>query len=433
MDSAKVKAEKAKKASYETAKLDGEIKNILLAAIADALRINSKKILEANKKDCGTAKNHIGQALYQRLIFNEKKMGESIEGIESLIKLDDPVGATLDMTELDIGLDLYQVSTPIGVIGCVFEARPDALIQISSLCLKSGNSIILKGGSEAGNTNRALYEVVCDATKSTPQIDGWIQLVESREEVKELLGLSEYIDLMIPRGSNEFVKYIQNNTKIPVLGHAAGICHVYIDSNADLEKALNIAFDSKCQYPAVCNAMETLLVSNDIADTFLPKIWEKYKEAGVQVKGCSRSCEIVGEFTLADDIDFFTEYNDLILNVKVVDDVETACKWINVHGSHHTDSIVTEDENNAKKFIESVDSSSVMWNASTRFADGFRYGLGAEVGISTNKIHARGPVGLKGLTTYKYILKGCGQTVTNYTTKNYTHKKTQKKWKNQKP
>ncbi len=423
------KAANAKAAALKLAKTPGELKNKALKDVAKALKESQKTILEANRLDCEKAKDKITPTLYKRLELTKEKIDTIIEGVLSVASLDEPIGKTLTTTELDKDLTLYKVTTPIGVIGCVFESRPDALVQIASLCLKSGNATILKGGSESNNTNRRLYEIIKDTSEKAGIPGGWIQLAEGREEVTELLKLDNLIDLMIPRGSNEFVKYIKDNTKIPVLGHSAGICHVYVDAAADLKKAENIAYDAKCQYPAVCNAMETLLVDEKIADKFLPKIWAKYESAGVKGKGCDKAKKIIKNLDTATEQDYHTEYNDLKLNIKVVGGVDEAINWINTHGSHHTDAIVTEDDETARKFMDSVDSSSVMWNASTRFADGFRYGLGAEVGISTNKVHARGPVGLDGLTTYKWLLKGAGHTVADYKNRKYTHKKLEKRWK----
>jgi len=422
------KARSAKIASYELAKATAIEKDGALRRIADRLFDMQDDIVAANAKDLEAAEGQISKALYQRLRFDNKKLKGAVAGIESLISLPDPIGETRSAMELSEGLELFNVTSSIGVIGCVFESRPDALVQISTLCLKSGNSVILKGGSEAANTNKILYESINSASRGEGIPAGWIQLVESRQEVAELLTLDEHIDLMIPRGSNDFVRHIQENTRIPVLGHAAGICHVYIDEAADIEMAKAIALDSKTQYPAVCNAMETLLVHEDIAEGLLPDLWDLLAEAGVVGKGCEEARRIIPALEPAKKEDWHTEYNDLVLNVKVIESVRDATVWINEYGSHHTDAIVTEDPGNARYFLESVDSSSVMWNASTRFSDGFRYGLGAEVGISTGKVHARGPVGLEGMTTYKWILKGGGQTVGAHPDDMFTHKPLKKKW-----
>ena len=404
----------ARSASIQLAVAKTDIKNNALAEIAKALNQHCAEIVSANKEDLVTAeKNNLAGPLLKRLKFDEDKIAQTIAGIDSLIKLDDPVGKTITATELDKGLELYKVSCPIGVIGVVFESRPDALVQISTLCLKSGNAVLLKGGSEAAKTNKILAETISEASEKAGLPEGWIQLLQTRQDVAQMLALDEYIDLVIPRGSNEFVRYIMNNTNISVLGHADGICHVYIDSDADLDMAVNITVDSKCQYVAVCNAAETLLVDNKIAEKFLPKVKTALEEKGVQLRGCEKTVSII-DVKPAVEEDWSTEYLDYILSIKIVDGLEKAIDHINHYGSGHTDSIVTADKNKADSFMALVDSANVLWNCSTRFADGFRYGLGAEVGISTNKIHARGPVGLEGLVIYKWKLLGTGQIVADY-------------------
>jgi len=401
-------------ASIQLAIARTDVKNNALAEIGKALKQHSAEIVSANKEDLVTAeKNNLTGPLLKRLKFDEGKIADVCAGIDSLIEIDDPVGKTITATELDKGLELYKVSCPIGVIGVVFESRPDALVQISTLCLKSGNAVLLKGGSEAAKTNRILAETISEASEKAGLPKGWIQLLETRQDVAQMLALDEYIDLVIPRGSNEFVRYIMDNTNIPVLGHADGICHVYIDSDADLNMAVNIAVDSKCQYVAVCNAAETLLVDNKIAEKFLPKVKTALEEKGVQLRGCEKTVSII-DVKPAVEEDWSTEYLDYILSIKIVDGLEKAIEHINHYGSGHTDSIVTADKNKADSFMALVDSANVLWNCSTRFADGFRYGLGAEVGISTNKIHARGPVGLEGLVIYKWKLLGTGQIVADY-------------------
>jgi len=412
-------------ASIQLAVARTDVKNNALAEIAKALKQHSAEIVSANKEDLVTAeKNNLAGPLLKRLKFDEGKIADVCAGIDSLIKIDDPVGKTITATELDKGLELYKVSCPIGVIGVVFESRPDALVQISTLCLKSGNAVLLKGGSEAAKTNRILAEIISEASEKAELPQGWIQLLETRQDVAQMLALDEYIDLVIPRGSNDFVRYIMDNTNIPVLGHADGICHVYIDSDADLDMAVNITVDSKCQYVAVCNAAETLLVDNKIAEKFLPKVKTALEEKGVRLRGCEKTASII-DVKPAVEEDWSTEYLDYILSIKVVDGLEQAIEHINHFGSGHTDSIVTADKEKAEKFMDLVDSANVLWNCSTRFADGFRYGLGAEVGISTNKIHARGPVGLEGLVIYKWKLLGTGQVVADYSgseAKKFTHK-----------
>jgi glutamate-5-semialdehyde dehydrogenase len=418
-------AARAKAASIYLAAAKGEVKNRALAEIAKALEVNADRIVEANRRDIAQAeRDKLAGPLLKRLRFDAEKIADVCRGIQSLIDLPDPVGRTLSATELDAGLELYKVSCPIGVIGVIFESRPDALVQISSLCLKSANAVLLKGGSEAANTNRILADVIAQASEDAGMPEGWLGLLETRSDVAQMLALDEYIDLIVPRGSNEFVRHIMDNTHIPVLGHADGICHVYVDADADLEMAVNITVDSKCQYVAVCNAAETLLVHKDIAKQFLPPLKKALDRKGVEIRGCKRTAEVI-DVLAADEQDWKTEYLDLILSVKVVDDVDAAIEHINRYGSAHTDAIVTNNRQTAARFMDLVDSADVFFNCSTRFSDGFRYGLGAEVGISTNKIHARGPVGLEGLLIYKWRLIGNGHIVADYSGPNakpFTHR-----------
>lgn len=415
----------AKNASVATAVLSSDQKRTALGNIAAALLAQQDKIIAANKKDIVQAeKDDLASALLKRLKFDADKIKEAAAGINSLITLADPVGKTLKCTELDAGLELFQVTCPIGVLGIIFESRPDALVQISALALTSGNCVLLKGGSEAMHTNRILFEIIYHASIDSGIPENWMGLIETREDVKEMLSLDDCIDLIIPRGGNAFVQYIMQNSNIMVLGHADGICHVYIDCDADVEMAVNIAFDSKCQYAAVCNAMETLLVHEQIANVVLPKLKDVYTKAGVTLLGCERSCQII-DIESASVADWQTEYNDLTLSIKIVADVAEAITHINRYGSSHTDSIVTGNQATATQFLHLCDTANAYWNCSTRYADGFRYGLGAEVGVSTNKIHARGPVGLEGLVSYKYIMIGNGQVVADYSgdnAKTYTHK-----------
>ncbi|MGB2862006.1 MAG: glutamate-5-semialdehyde dehydrogenase [Sedimentisphaerales bacterium] len=416
----------AKSASIRLAAVGSDVKNKALTEIAKAFQPRSVEIIAANQEDLAEAeKNNLAGPLLKRLKFDEGKIAQTIAGIESLIKLDDPVGITLAATELDAGLELYKVSCPIGVIGVVFESRPDALVQISTLCLKSGNAVLLKGGSEAAKTNRILAETIAQASEKAGLPKGWIQLLETRQDVAQMLVLDESIDLVIPRGSNEFVRYIMDNTNIPVLGHADGICHVYVDGDADLDMAVNITVDSKCQYVAVCNAAETLLVDSAIAEEFLPKAKTALEQKGVELRGCEQTASII-DVKRATEEDFSTEYLDYILSIKIVDGLDAAIEHINRYSSKHTDAIVTADKSKAERFMSLVDSANVFVNCSTRFSDGFRYNLGAEVGISTNKIHARGPVGLEGLIIYKWKMLGTGQIVADYSgpdAKKFTHRK----------
>jgi len=416
----------AKSISIQLAAVKPDVKNNALAEIAKALKQRSSEIVAANKEDLAAAeKNNLSSPLLKRLKFDEQKIADVCAGIDSLIKLDDPVGKTISAMELDEGLELYKVSCPIGVIGVIFESRPDALVQISTLCLKSGNAVLLKGGSEALHTNRILAEVISQATEKTDLPKGWLGLMETRAEVTEILKMDEYIDLLVPRGSNEFVRHIMDNTNIPVLGHAEGICHIYVDGDADLEMAVKLAVDSKCQYVATCNAVETLLVDEKIAEAFLPKVKAILEEKGVELRGCSKTVSII-DVKPAAEKDWSTEYLDYILSIRVVAGPDEAIEHINHYSSRHTDAIVTADKEKAAKFMDLVDSANVFWNCSTRFSDGFRYGLGAEVGISTNKIHARGPAGLESLVIYKWKLVGSGHIVADYSgnsAKKFTHKK----------
>ncbi len=403
-------AKRAKAASTPLSDTSVELRNRALLAMAEALRVHSAEIGEANGRDLEASRD-LGDALQKRLVFDEKKLRGVVDGLEALASLPDPLGRVLTRTELAEGLHLRRVTCPIGVIGIIFEARPDALVQISSLCLKSGNAVLLKGGKEALHTNRILAEVIRNATEAVGLPGDWIQLLETREEVNGMLRLNEYIDLIVPRGSNSFVKYIMENTTIPVLGHSAGLCHLFLDASANLEKAVAIAVDAKTQAPATCNTVETLLVHKDAASRLLPAVCDALRNAGVELRGDEMSRSIVTWMKPATEEDWSTEYLALILSVKVVDDLAAAIAHINRFGSHHTDTIVTEDASAAELFQRRVDSADVFWNASTRFADGYRFGLGAEVGISTSKIHARGPVGLEGLTIYKWLLSGQGDAV----------------------
>jgi len=415
-------ASNARKASILLAASDTRLKNKALEKIALELSDNKDEIIKANKIDLERSREeNISAPLLKRLKFDESKISDVISGIYSLIKLEDPVGKTLMATELDEGLELYKVSCPIGVIGVIFESRPDALVQISTLCLKSGNSVLLKGGSEARTTNRILAEIISQATKEADIPEGWIQLLETRSDVNEMLKLDEYLDLIIPRGSNEFVRYIIDASRIPVLGHADGICHCYIDKDADFDMAVKIVVDSKTQYVAVCNATETILVHEKIAQKFLPLLKDELDEKGVILTGCDKTVNIISVVDATEE-DWKTEYLDYKLSIKVVKDIQEAISHINTYGSGHTDSIITKSSEAASLFMDMIDSGNVFWNCSTRFSDGFRYGFGAEVGISTNKIHARGPVGLDGLVIYKYKLIGNGHIVEDYAGKKRTFK-----------
>jgi glutamate-5-semialdehyde dehydrogenase len=426
MVSVREAAEMAKQASYRLASLPLEARNRAIESVADALRERSQGIEEANARDLQAARAQgLPQALVKRLRYDRSKIEESVQSIRSLMAQEDVVGKLLARTELDDGLVLDKVSCPIGVIGVVFESRPDALVQISCLCLRSGNAVLLKGGTEARETNLALADAINHALAGDGRLVDAVQVLSTREQFRELLKHDDLIDLIIPRGSNELVRSIMEGTRIPVLGHAAGICHTYVDRDADLDMAVRVCFDAKVQYPAVCNAMETLLVHRDVAPKFLPRMAAEYSNAKVELRGDDEARGIIDALPAAEE-DWSAEYNDLVLSIKVIGSLDEAIEHINRYSSHHTDAIVTSDEAAANRFMDLVDSSSVMWNTSTRFADGYRYGLGAEVGISTNKTHARGPVGLEGLVIYKYKLRGSGQTVAEYGGKDgrrFTHRR----------
>ena len=407
-------AKNAKIASLKVAELDTNIKNQALENIAQMLEEHKSEIFEANAQDLEEAKTlvetcEISQSAYNRLKLDENKIRDMIQGVKDIANLDDPIGKVLLKRQLDEDLILKKISCPIGVLGIIFEARPDVISQISSLAIKSSNAVILKGGKESKNTNKKILAVINSALEKTngfPQ--NVIQQVFSREDVAQMLKCDQYINLIIPRGGNNLVKYIKSNTSIPVLGHASGICHIFVDKSADINMASKIVVDAKTQYPSACNAVETLLIHKDF-----PKKDELL--ASLQLN----------EIKLVPNPESWeTEYGETTLSVKTVNSLEEAIEHINTYGSGHTDSIITNDLTNAEKFMNNVDSAGVYLNASTRFADGFRYGFGAEVGISTNKTHARGPVGLEGLTIYKYKLYGNGQIVDDYAKgkKSFHHK-----------
>ena len=407
-------ARKAKAAAAGLAAAESNAKNAALIAVAGALRRRSTEIEAINQADMqAAAAEGLAAPLIKRLAFDGAKLEEACDGLAALAALPDPVGRTLRATELDQGLELFQVTCPIGVVGVVFESRPDALVQIAALCLKSGNAALLKGGREAAGTNRVLAETIIAATRDAGMPEGWMALLEGREAVTAMLALDRDIDMIIPRGSNAFVRHIMENTHIPVLGHADGICHVYIDRAADAAMAVKIAVDSKCQYVAVCNAAETFLVHQAAAASVLPPLAAALVRHGVEIRGCPRTAAHIAVVP-ATEADWRTEYLDRVVSIRVVDSLDAAVAHINRYGSGHTDVIVTADRARARRFMDRVDAADVFVNCSSRFADGFRFGLGAEVGISTNKIHARGPVGLEGMVIYKWRLIGDGHIVADY-------------------
>ncbi len=405
---------KVKLSSPRMAASTEEMRNKALQMVSDALLAHQDEIFAANREDMEqAAKDGVAAPILKRLKFDEGKLRDVVAGIGDLVHMEDPLFRTQFARELDEGLVLKRVTCPIGVIGVIFEARPDALVQISALCIKSGNCVILKGGSEALRSNKKLFDIIYGAARQAGLPEHCMMQLEARSEISELLGCHDSVDLLIPRGSNSFVQYIMNNTKIPVMGHADGICHIYVDKDADLDKAVPIIFDSKTQYVSACNAVETLLVHQDMVKELMPRLKAALDQKQVEIRGTEEIAGVIScEKATAEDNT--REYLDYILSVKPVEDVYEAIDHINYFGSHHTDCIVTENAQTAETFMDLVDSAGVYQNCSTRFADGYRYGFGAEVGISTGKIHARGPVGLEGLVSYKYKLYGQGQIVEDY-------------------
>ncbi|MEH2368216.1 glutamate-5-semialdehyde dehydrogenase [Nostoc sp.] len=409
-------AAQTRQAASKLAILSTEAKNQAIEAISQALESARDEILQANVADCKAADAEgIAQPLYKRLQLDEHKLRDAIVGVRDVGKLADPIGKVQIHRELDTGLTLKRITCPLGVLGIIFEARPEAAIQIASLAIKSGNGVILKCGKEAVRSCEAIVKAIKQGLSQTAVNPDAVQLLTTREETLELLKLDKYVDLIIPRGSNSFVRFVQENTRIPVLGHADGICHLYIDKTADISKAVTITVDAKTQYPAVCNAIETLLVHQSIATEFLPKVAEALEERHVELRGDKHTLEILPNIKTATKTDWETEYNDFILSIKIVDSIEDAIAHINEYGSRHTDAIISEDPASVETFFGLVNSANIFHNCSTRFSDGFRYGFGAEVGISTQQMPPRGPVGLEGLVTYKYQMTGDGHIVATYT------------------
>ena len=422
----KTEAIKMKKSAPVLAASTMEQRNLALDYIAVALEQHKSEIFEANKQDMAYAENNgVAQATQKRLKYDEKKLQDRISGVLELKELSDPIGKELMNRQLDEGLILKKITVPIGVIGVIFEARPDAMIQVESLCIKSGNCAILKGGKETANTNKVLFEIIKNAVVEAGLPAECLLQAEQHNEIDELLKCDREVDLLIPRGSNKFVRYIMENTKIPVMGHSSGICHIYVDKDVDKELALSVILDAKKNYPAACNAVETLLIHREIASWFLPLLAALFSDESVKMNGTEEVKKLLGsEIGVMQEDEFATEYNDMEISIKLVADVNEAVQHINYFGSHHTDCILTENDETANYFIQMIDSAGVYRNCSTRFADGFRYGFGAEVGISTGKLHARGPVGLDGLVTYKYVLNGTGHIVDDYSSgkKKFNHK-----------
>ena len=411
------KVDAAAEAALGLATTSTETRDEALEAMATAIEEAGEEILAANAVDVEQAERQLAagaytQALVDRLKLTEAKLASIVEMVRSVAAQPDPIGQTVSARELAPGLELFEVRVPLGVVAAVFESRPDALVQIAALGAKSGNAVILKGGSEAAESNRTLHAVIAEATPMLPV--GWSALIEAREDVETVLARDDAVDLVMPRGSGEFVAHVEASTRIPVLGHTEGVCHVFIDADADAEMAAAIAMDAKTQYPAVCNAMETLLVHEAVAADVLPPLVEELQQAGVTLRGDAQTRQVVDLDPVTPD-DWRTEYGDLELSIGTVGSLDAAVEHINTNGSKHTEAIVTEDAARARRFMQAVDAASVFHNASTRFADGYRYGLGAEVGIATGKTHARGPVGVEGLTTTKYYLAGEGHRVAEFT------------------
>jgi glutamate-5-semialdehyde dehydrogenase len=419
-------AQRIRAAAQQLATLSTAERNRAIAAIAEALEAHRETILKANQADCEAAlADNLAKPLYGRLKLDAVKLAGAIAGVRDVAQLPDPVGTVQIHRELDTGLELQRITCPLGVLGVIFESRPDAVMQIASLAVKSGNGVMLKGGKEAVQSCQALVTAIRAGLENAAVNPDVVQLLTTREETRAMLALEGYIDLIIPRGSNAFVRFVQDNTRIPVLGHADGICHLYVDQAADMAKAVDIAVDAKVGYPSACNAIETLLIHRAIAAAGLPTIAQALQAKGVELRGDRETQAILPDVTPAVEEDWSTEYSDLILAIKVVDSVSDAIAHINTYGSRHTDAIVTEDAHAAETFRNQVNAAGVYHNCSTRFADGFRYGFGAEVGISTQTMPPRGPVGLEGLVTYKYHLMGNGHVVATYAgadAKPFTHR-----------
>lgn len=424
MTDVRAMAKAAKQAAHLLAPTSGDQRNEALEAIARALEEQQENILRANAEDLRLAEallagGELSPPNHARLLLSARKIAEMVAQVRAVAALPDPLGRQLDAMELDRGLDLEKLTVPLGVLAVIFEARPDAVTQISSLALKTGNAVLLKPGKEVERTAAALVEVIRSALASVTFPTDAVGLILGREQVTELLHLSDLVDLVIPRGSRALVEHIQANTRIPVLGHAEGICHIFVDEQVDERMALAVIEDAKTDYPAVCNAVETVLIHAAIASEFLPKLYQRLRSSGVAILGDQRTRDLlfaseIGEVEIGEVENWHTEYGDLTLAVRIVDSLGEAIEHIHRYGSAHTESICTSDPAHAERFLREVDAASVLHNASTRFADGFRFGLGAEVGISTSKIHARGPVGLEGLTTYKYVVRGAGHLVADY-------------------
>ena len=412
-------AEAARIAARTLGSLSEEQRNAALEALAHAVEGNAAAVLEANGEDLSlaaplVAAGELSQATYDRLALTPAKLAEMAAQIRAVAGLPDPLGRRLDAIELDGKLDLEKITVPLGVLAVIFEARPDAVTQIAALALKSGNAALLKAGKEVERTTTVLVGLLRQALAATAVPPEAVSLLAGRAQIHELLQLRSLVDLVIPRGSNALVEYVQANTRIPVLGHAEGVCHIFVDRSADPDLALRVIDDAKTDYPAACNAVETVLLDREIAPALLPRLTAHLAGRGVTLLGDAETRSLVGNAVVGEVADWHTEYGDLTLALRIVSGMDEAIAHIHRYGSAHTDAILAEDAERASRFLREVDSASVFHNASTRFADGFRYGLGAEVGVSTARLHARGPVGLEGLTTYKYVLRGAGQVAGDY-------------------
>lgn len=402
----------AKRASYRLAGLPSGVKNGALDAVADALEKNAGVIIEANKKDIGNAaENGIAAAMIDRLRLTEERIKAIADGVRQVRELNDPIGETIKMWQHPNGMEIGQKRVPLGVIAIIYESRPNVTVDAAVLCLKTSNAVILRGGKEAINSNKAIMKVMQEAAYSAGIPEGALNLVEdtSRESAKELMCLNGYVDVLIPRGGKGLIKSVVENATVPVIETGAGNCHIYVDEKYDADMAVDILINAKTSRPSVCNAAETLLVHKEAAEEFLPSAFAALREKGVEIRGCEECMRICPDINKASDEDFYTEYNDYIISVKVVDSLDAAIEHINRHNTKHSEAIITTDYNNARKFLDRVDAAAVYVNASTRFTDGFEFGFGAEIGISTQKMHARGPMGLNELTTTKYVIYGNGQ------------------------
>ena len=408
----KEKASQSKVAAVKMKNLSTAKKNRILETIATALEKKEEEIIKVNKKDLDLAKEKkISSAFIERMTLSKERIKSMVKGLRTVASLPDPVGGVMEEIIRYNGLRIKKVRVPLGVICIIYESRPNVTCDAAALCLKAGNAVLLRGGSQAFNSNLLLAKIMIEAALSEGMPQGGIQFIETtdREAIKELIRLDRFIDVIIPRGGEEMISNIKANATVPVISHGKGLCHTYVDKEANIEQASEICFNAKVQRPGVCNAMETLLVHKDIATDFLPQMVKRFEKEGVEVRGCIETQKLIPSIKIATDQDWETEYLSLILSIKIVDSLDTAIEHINQYGSFHSEAIISENKDRAEQFLSRVDAASVFWNASTRFSDGGEFGLGAEIGISTQKLHARGPMGLQELTSYKFIIYGNGQ------------------------